>query len=470
MKALIIAAGDGTRMQPVTRGRHKSLMSLLGLRILERVILASKEAGIDEFVIVIGYKGKDLKSTIGNGEDYGVSIEYVENENWERANGLSVLKAKGYFNENFVLLMSDHVFDSKTLIRIQRLKLKNNECVLAVDRKLDSVFDVDDTTKVMIKKGKILSIGKNLEEYNGYDTGMFICSPYIFKVLGKTTGVGKNSLTNGMSVLVKEERLRTFDIKSRFWADCDTYADIKFAEKKLLASLTKSEDGIVSKKFNRKLSAMVTKFLVRTPITPNMVSFAILPLAILCFFLLAKGVYPWIFVGGLLIQIMSVIDGCDGEIARLKFMQSKWGKWLDPILDRYVDTAVIAGMAYGYWNVTGSKFILPIATFTVLADILQDYMSAKFFLVTRAKLQLRDIAFKRDVRLLILALGAMVNQILPAFLLFIAFSQYKVIGRLISGKKICEENMGKNFSKQQASISLIQSKTIVNPKSDIPSV
>ena len=58
MKALIIAAGDGTRMQPVTRGRHKSLMNLLGLKIIERVILGAKEAGILEFVIVTGYKGK----------------------------------------------------------------------------------------------------------------------------------------------------------------------------------------------------------------------------------------------------------------------------------------------------------------------------------------------------------------------------------------------------------------------------
>ena len=60
MKALIIEAGNGTRMQPVTYGRHKSLMSLLGLRIIERIILAAKTAGIFEFVIVTGYKGKEL--------------------------------------------------------------------------------------------------------------------------------------------------------------------------------------------------------------------------------------------------------------------------------------------------------------------------------------------------------------------------------------------------------------------------
>lgn len=445
MKALIIAAGDGTRMQPVTRGRHKSLMSLLGLRILERVILASKEAGINEFVIVTGYRGEDLKLTIGSGEKYGVSIKYVENKKWERANGLSVLAARKYFDKNFVLLMSDHVFDFKTLKRIQRLKLKENECVLAVDRKMDSVLDVSDTTKVVFKKGKVISIGKHLEGYNAYDTGMFVCSPYIFEVLKKTTGVGKNSLTNGMSIMAKEGELRAFDIKDKFWADCDTYEDIKFAEKRLLASLTKAEDGIVSKKFNRKISTFITRFLVKTSITPNMISAVIPVMAVFTFFLLSKGTYPWIFAGGLLTQFMSIFDGCDGEIARLKFMHSKWGVWLDPILDRYVDTAVIAGMAYGYWNVTGNKFILPIAVFMMLVMMLDGYMPNKFEVEIGRKLKFTGLKFKRDVRMLILALGAMTGQVLLAFIIFILFSQYKIIGRLIAGKRICEETK-ENYS------------------------
>jgi 1L-myo-inositol 1-phosphate cytidylyltransferase len=86
MKALIIAAGNGTRMQSVTRGRHKSLMSLLGLKIIERVILGAKEAGIFEFVIITGYKGKELKETIGDGSRFGVSIAYAQNNKWEKAN------------------------------------------------------------------------------------------------------------------------------------------------------------------------------------------------------------------------------------------------------------------------------------------------------------------------------------------------------------------------------------------------
>ncbi len=442
MKALIIAAGDGTRMQPVTRGRHKSLMELLGLKIIERVILGAKEAGINEFVIVTGYKGDDLRETVGDGSRYGVLIKYVHNPKWEKANGISVFCAKRYFNENFVLLMSDHVFNPKTLLKIQRLKLKDKECALAIDRKLESVLDVADTTKVTAKNGQVVSIGKKLGKYNAYDTGMFILSPYIFEVLKATTGVGKNSLTNAMAVVASQGKLRTFDIKSKFWADCDTWADIKFAEKKLLASLVKAKDGIVSKRFNRKVSTLITRFLVKTPVTPNLISFSILGLAILTFLFLAKGTYPWIFLGGLLIQFMSIVDGCDGEVARLKFIKSKWGAWLDPILDRYVDTVIIAGMAYGYWSVTGNKLILPIAAFVMLAMMLEDYMPNKFRIEIGKKLKLNAPDFKRDIRSLLLSLGVLTNQILASFLIFLLFSQYRAIARLIAGKRISEEVSG----------------------------
>src|SRR3989344_8218688 len=153
MKALIIAAGNGTRMQTVTRGRHKSLMPLLGLKIIGRVILGAKEAGIGEFVIVTGYKGKKLREFLGDGTKYGISISFVQNHNWKRANGISTLAAQKHFGENFVLLMGDHVFSPKTLIRIQRLKLKNNECALAIDKNLDSVLDITDTTKGLARDG-----------------------------------------------------------------------------------------------------------------------------------------------------------------------------------------------------------------------------------------------------------------------------------------------------------------------------
>ena len=431
MKALIIAAGNGTRMQLVTRGRHKSLMSLLGLKIIERVILGAKEAGIFEFVIITGYKGKELKETIGDGSRFGVSITCIQNDEWEKANGISVLKAKDYFKENFILLMSDHVFDWRTLLRLKRIKLKKDECALAIDKKMDSVLDVDDTTKVLVKNNKIASISKNLDAYNAYDTGMFLCSPHIFEVLKKTISEHKNSLTNGMKVIAKEGKLRAFDTRGRFWSDCDTYADIKFAEKKLLKNLKKSEDGIISKIINRKVSIFISKYLVKTGLTPNKISILNLMIGISSAFLFAKGSFPWIFIGGILAQLTSITDGCDGEVARLKFLSSKFGAWLDDSFDRYIDMLIVIGMAYGYWTISQSSLVWPIAAFAIMGLALLNYLPAKYRDITHRKFVWYGPKFKRPGRLLLIMFAGITGLIFPALILIALISNLISVSRII---------------------------------------
>ncbi len=431
MKALIIAAGNGTRMQPVTRGRHKSLMSLLGLRIIERIILAAKAAGIFEFVIVTGYKGKELKESVGDGSRFGVLITFVHNNNWEKANGISVYKARDYFKENFILLMSDHVFDWKTLLKLKRIKLKKDECALAIDKNLDSVLDIDDTTKVLVKNNKIPSINKNLDVYNAYDTGMFFCSPYIFKVLKKTISDHKNSLTNGMRIIAKDGKLRAFNIKGNFWSDCDTYADIKFAENKLLKNLNKSGDGIVSKIINRKVSIFISKYLVKTGLTPNQISVFNLMIGISSALLFAKGSFPWIFMGGILVQVTSITDGCDGEIARLKFLSSKFGAWLDDVFDRYIDMLIVIGMAYGYWTISQNSLVWPITAFAVMGLALLSYLPAKHRDITNRKFVWYVLKFKRPGRLLLIMFAGITGLIFPTLILIALISNFISVSRII---------------------------------------
>ncbi|MCJ7740934.1 sugar phosphate nucleotidyltransferase [Candidatus Microgenomates bacterium] len=437
MKALIIAAGNGTRLQPYAKGRHKSLLPLLGLKIIERIILTAKETGISEFVIVTGFEGKSIRVLLGDGEKYGVSISYVENKDWEKANGISVFKARQFFSQHFVLLMADHIFASDTLRRIQRLHLKADESVLAVDKNLSSLNDISDTTKVVVRGSRVVSLNKNLSDYNGFDTGMFVCSPSIFKALKKSIKQNKNSLSDGMRVLVRERKLRAFNIRGNFWADCDTYSDLKFAEKKLIKSLTKPQDGIVSKNFNRKVSGLITKlFLIKTPITPNIITLSTLILAIPTFFLLTKGRYPWVLFGGLLIQFLSILDGCDGEIARLKFLKSKWGVFFDTVIDRYVDIIIIFGMIYGYWLTTHNETIWIMGFFVVSSLIMDIFTSREIKVVTRKKIRWPILNVRRDTRLLILSLGAITNQVFFTMIIMLLILNFKIIFRLVFTRKI----------------------------------
>ena len=99
MKALIIAAGKGSRLKSLTIVEPKPLIQLLGLSLIERIILTARQAGIDEFVIVIGYLEGKIKDKLGDGKRYGVKITYIENLEWQRGNGVSVLKVKEFLEE-----------------------------------------------------------------------------------------------------------------------------------------------------------------------------------------------------------------------------------------------------------------------------------------------------------------------------------------------------------------------------------
>jgi choline kinase len=173
--------------------------------LIERVILTAKQAGIDEFVIVIGYLGERLKEKLGDGNRFGVKITYIENIEWNRGNGISVLKAKELLNENFILLMGDHIFDTRILKELIDYDTKCS-VVLAIDRRRPLLGD----TKVLEKKGRIGDIGKNIEESNCIDTGIFLCSPRIFSYIKEAVKEGKTELSNGIATAAMKDDAEIF--------------------------------------------------------------------------------------------------------------------------------------------------------------------------------------------------------------------------------------------------------------------
>ncbi len=132
MKCLIIAAGKGSRLRE--RGDSKPLIPLLGLPLIERVIRTAMEAGADDFYVVTGYQGGRVQSFLARlAPRLGISITPLINEDWKKENGLSVLKAKAYLQEPFLLLMADHLFDPSIACELMALPLSEGEIALSVD-------------------------------------------------------------------------------------------------------------------------------------------------------------------------------------------------------------------------------------------------------------------------------------------------------------------------------------------------
>jgi phosphatidylglycerophosphate synthase len=137
-----------------------------------------------------------------------------------------------------------------------------------------------------------------------------------------------------------------FDPRGRFVLDGPD--DVAAAERWLLASLVKDSEGFMSRHVERRISLAITRRLCRTRITPNVMTLVSLAvgLASAPFFLSAEP--TWQLLGGLLFLAHSILDGCDGELARLKFLESPGGAMLDFWGDNVVHAAVFACMAIGW--------------------------------------------------------------------------------------------------------------------------
>jgi phosphatidylglycerophosphate synthase len=139
----------------------------------------------------------------------------------------------------------------------------------------------------------------------------------------------------------------SFLVRPGAWEQMHSQAAIGEVERRFLRGSGKSQDGLVSRHLNRPLSRAITRLLLPFPVTPNAWTWLIFPIPIVAALLLWRGTY-WSFVCGLLLfQVFSVLDGCDGEIARAKFMESESGRRLDDFFDVVSNILLVLGLGFG---------------------------------------------------------------------------------------------------------------------------
>jgi myo-inositol-1-phosphate synthase len=228
-QCLIIAAGQGRRLRSIAAS--KPLASLVGTPMIERVIDNAREGGASRFVVVTGYEGERLEQFLGDlAARKSLPVDCVRNPAWRALNGVSVLAAEDQLQDRFVLMMCDHLFDPTILRDLLTRTLAQDELILAVDRRLDNpLVNRDDVTKVKVDpEGRIEMIGKQLEDFNAYDTGIFLASKSLLRAIGEDIEAGGGSLSGGVQRLAAHGLARTFDIGARFWIDVDD--DVAFEQ------------------------------------------------------------------------------------------------------------------------------------------------------------------------------------------------------------------------------------------------
>jgi 1L-myo-inositol 1-phosphate cytidylyltransferase len=229
-QCLILAAGNGSRIASVSGNDPKPLVLVRGMPLLEHVLLCAREAGIEQFFVVIGYRGNFIRQWFDSRGLHGVDVTWIENNDFQRGNGVSVLQTRKFLHDRFLLLMSDHLFEPRTAKQLLRQSVCEDQVLLAVDRQINGVFDLEDATKVRIDGEYIVDIGKSIPRYDALDTGMFLCGQAIFGKLESAQTSETCSLSDGMRALARERKFRAFDIGAAHWQDVDTPEALAYAE------------------------------------------------------------------------------------------------------------------------------------------------------------------------------------------------------------------------------------------------
>jgi choline kinase len=236
MQAVILAAGDGGRLAPLTLFTPKPLVKVLGRPMLDYTVEALERAGVKDVIIVTGYKSWRIKEYLLNEAPYKAEIILAHNPEYEKGNAISLLASHGYIRSYpFILTMADHLLSPELISEAIR-QSRSGGNFLAVDFDPEPQI-VEEATKVWVDgEGRIRAVGKDLPQFNGVDTGLFILSEEIFSAIKCVVKEkGDCELSDALNYLIKHgSGLRACDVSGCFWMDVDTFEDLKWAEIRLI--------------------------------------------------------------------------------------------------------------------------------------------------------------------------------------------------------------------------------------------
>jgi len=171
----------------------------------------------------------------------------------------------------------------------------------------------------------------------------------------RSQGTAKaNSFEELRALLTVKSSIVFMDVSEDLWQQVTTEEDRQIAEKKLERWLVKPTDGFYAQ-LNRRISIPISRQLIKFSITANMVSLFTLGVGMCSAVFFALGGYCNTLLGAFLCLFASILDGCDGEVARLKLLESDFGCWLETVCDYVFYFFLLIGMTIGQWRSSGTK-------------------------------------------------------------------------------------------------------------------
>jgi UDP-N-acetylglucosamine diphosphorylase/glucosamine-1-phosphate N-acetyltransferase len=249
VKAVVLAAGEGVRLQPVTLTRPKHLIKVGGKPILEHCLRALKSCGIDEIVLVVHYMADAVRGYFGDGQSLGLKVEYVEQKE-VLGTGNAVGIVEPFVEDDFLLVYGDLLFTVEAVKKVVGLYEKEKPVVTMTVVPVDNpegygIVEVDDEGDV---KRIVEKPGREDASSNLANAGIYVFSKEIFDKVRETSASvrGEWEVTDAISLLLREgKRILAVEASKEDWFDVGRPWDLLEANRWVLLRMDHKVYGVV---------------------------------------------------------------------------------------------------------------------------------------------------------------------------------------------------------------------------------
>jgi len=253
LKAVVLAAGEGNRMRPLTYTRPKVMLPIANRPILEHLLIEARQAGIQEFIFIVGYHDEQVRDYFGSGEKWGVNIEYrTQRRQLGTADALKMVQ--GLVDGNFLMMNGDIIVSQND---ISDLLNKQGDAI--------SIVEVKDTRGlgiVEVSGDKVVHIYEKVESppFHMANAGLYLFSPAIFDAISQTpkSPRGEYEITSSLQLIIDSGHHISYH-KINYWLDLSYPWDLLSANESLLSRLESESLGEVEENVIMKGAVSIGK-------------------------------------------------------------------------------------------------------------------------------------------------------------------------------------------------------------------
>lgn len=243
MKAFILAAGEGTRMRPLTANIPKPLLPVANKPFLMHTLDALSQAGVKEATILLGWKGHRIRDFLAHTKDCDVAVDYTEQDK-RMGTAHAISLAKGHVHGAFLSINGDVVVSSESILGMIGSHSKVGGAMMAVAESGDPRrFGV-----VELENDIVMGLEEKPQrpKSNLINAGIYIFEEDIFDLIAKTppSPRGEFEITDTLMTLIEEKRLHSFKLKGE-WIDIGRSWDLLGANEILMKGLQRKIEGEV---------------------------------------------------------------------------------------------------------------------------------------------------------------------------------------------------------------------------------